>query len=173
MDVSGSIEHAVAGYFTNWLIAHPYLAWMIAHPLPSFGLSLLIVFSLWGLIKAIGRGIEQIWLILLTTPFRLLQPLLRVSWSSIRRLFGHNNAKNNLLDSQLTPTPVPARINSIIDRLQVLSQEQEALLRELATLNSPLAPKSNVNESSDTQYQSLYAKLPKFNQMWGWETSVV
>jgi hypothetical protein len=161
MDISESIEHAVAGYFTGWLTAHPYLAWMIAHPLPSFGLSLLIVFSLWGLIKAIGRGIEQIWLALLTTPFRLLQPLLRVSWSSIRRLFGHNNSRDDLLDSQ--PTPVPARIDAIIDRLHVLNQEQVALLSELSTLNSPIVPKSKVDESSDTQYQNLYAKLPKFN----------
>jgi hypothetical protein len=164
MDVSGSIEHAVTGYFTNWLGAHPYLAWMIAHPLPSFGLVLLIVFSLWGLIKAIGRGIEQIWLVLLTTPFRLLQPLLRVSWSSIRRLFGHNNnVEHNQLDSQLAQNSVSERIACITDRLQVINQEQAALLSELSTLSSPIAPNSKVDESSDTQYLNLYAKLPKFN----------
>lgn len=163
MDISSSIEHAVSGYFTNWLIAHPYLAWMISHPLPSFGLSLLIIFSLWGLIKAIGRGIEQIWLILLTTPFRLLQPILRGIWSSIQRLFGHNNTTNDRLDSQLTQTPVPERIDGIIDRLQVLNQEQAALLSELSSLSIPLAQKSKVDKLSDTQYPNLYAKLPKFN----------
>jgi hypothetical protein len=163
MDVSGSIEHAVAGYFTHWLAAHPYLAWAISHPLPSFGLTLLVIFSLWGLIKAIGRGIEQIWLVLLTTPFRLLQPVLRAIWSSIGRLFGHNQDRHDRLDSQPTQTSVPDRIDGIIDRLQVLSEEQATLLSELSSLRSPLLPTSRVDEGSDTQYQSLYAKLPKFN----------
>ena len=163
MDVSGSIEHAVAGYFTHWLVEHPYLAWMISHPLPSFGLALLLVCSLWGLIKAIGRGIEQIWLVLLTTPFRLLQPILRGIWSSIGRLLGHNRDRHDRLDSQLTQTSVPDRIDGIVNRLQVLSQEQAALLTELSTLKNPLLPKPKVDAGSDTQYQSLYAKLPKFN----------
>jgi hypothetical protein len=161
MDISESIERAVSSYLSQWLVAHPYLAWTISHPLPSVGLSLLIIFSLWGLIKAIGRGVEQIWLFLLTTPFRLLQPIFRLMWSSIRRGFGYNNSNGERVDSQLVSTHTPTRVDFIVDRLQILSQEQANLLRELSTLTGTASVISEMDIVSDTQYQDLYAKLPK------------
>jgi hypothetical protein len=132
MDIS--IEHAIVSYFTQWLTAHSYLAWIISHPLPSLGLLLLAIFSLWGLLKAVGRGIEQIWLFLLTTPFKLLQPIFRLIWRSINRIFGHNKFKGEHLESKSMPNASPERIEQIVDRLQILSQEQEVLLVELSTL---------------------------------------
>jgi hypothetical protein len=161
MDISASIEHAIATYFSQWLGSHPYLFWMISHPLPSLGLLLLTIFSLWGLIKAIGRGIEQIWLFLLSTPFKLLQPIFRVLWRSIERVFGHNNPTGDRLNSQLTKTPAPDQIISIVDRLQILHQEQETLLQELATLTDAPVVTSEHHQKSDTQYQKMYAKLLK------------
>ena len=159
MDISASIEHALANYFSQWLIAHPYLAWTIAHPLPGIGLLLLTIFSLWGLIKAIGRGIEQTWLFLLTTPFRLLQPIFGLMWSSIRGI-GHNEHSDEQLSLRSLPNS-PQRIDDIIDRLEILRQEQDALLQELSTLAGSASLKSNPGAISDTQYQNLYAKLLK------------
>ena len=159
MDISASIEHALANYFSQWLIAHPYLAWILAHPLPGIGLLLLTIFSLWGLIKAIGRGIEQIWLFLLTTPFRLLQPIFGLMWSSIRGI-GHNESSDRQLSLQSLPNK-PQRIDDIINRLEILRQEQDALIRELSALAGSAALKSNPGAISDTQYQNLYAKLLK------------
>lgn len=132
MDIS--IEHAVVNYFTQWLATHPYLAWTMSHPLPSVGLLLLIILSLWGLIKAIGRGIEQIWLFLLTTPFKLLQPIFRLMWRSIDRIFGHTKFNSEQLASKAIPNAAPERIEQIVDRLHLLSQEQKVLLVELSTL---------------------------------------
>jgi hypothetical protein len=159
MDISASIEHALANYFSQWLIAHPYLAWTIAHPLPSIGLLLLTIFSLWGLIKAIGRGIEQTWLFLLTTPFRLLQPIFGLMWNSIRGI-GHNQPSDEQLSVRSLPNS-PERIDDIIDRLEILRQEQDALLRELSTLAGSASLTSDPGAISDTQYQNLYAKLLK------------
>jgi hypothetical protein len=164
MDISTSIEQAVATYFSQWLGVHPYLGWIISHPLPGMGLLLLTIFSLWGLIKAIGRGIEQIWLFLLTTPFRLLQPMFRLMWSAIRRMFGHNSANSKQPDAGLGSISDPEQIEDlaetrskrIIDRLQILNQEQELLLSELSTL-------AGSSSTLDTQYKDLYAKLPKLN----------
>lgn len=132
MDIS--IEHAIVNYFTQWLTTHPYLAWIMSHPLPSGGLLLLIILSLWGLIKAIGRGIEQIWLFLLTTPFKLLQPIFRLMWRSINRIFGHNKFSREQLTPTAMPNAAPERIEQIVDQLHLLSQEQEVLLVELSTL---------------------------------------
>ena len=159
MDISASIEHALANYFSQWLVAHPYLAWTIAHPLAGIGLLLLTIFSLWGLIKAIGRGIEQTWLFLLTTPFRLLQPIFGLMWSSICGI-GHNEHSDEQLNLRSLPNS-PERIDDIIDRLESLRQEQDALLRELSTLAGSASLKSNPGAISDTQYQNLYAKLLK------------
>lgn len=148
MDIS--IEHAITSYFTQWLTAHAYLAWIGSHPLPSLGLLLLTIFSLWGLLKAVGRGIEQIWLFLLTTPFKLIQPILRLTWRSIQRIFGHTNSSGEQLESRVASQPQSERIERIIDRLQSLSQEQENLLGELSKLINSTTIKSKAKPKSDT-----------------------
>ncbi|WP_373540967.1 hypothetical protein [Chamaesiphon sp.] len=161
MDISESIERAISAYFAQWLFAHPYLAWTIAHPLLGLGLLLLLIFSLWGLIKAIGRAIEQVWLFLLTTPFRLLQPIFGLIWRSIRRVFGQNNVSDDRLISPAIPTPSAERIDRILDRLQCLRQEQDILLQELATLASSTSVATESGAKSDTHHQNVYAKILK------------
>jgi signal transduction histidine kinase len=159
MDIS--IEHAVANYFTHWLVAHPYLAWAISHPLASLGCLLVLIFALSGLIRAIGRGFEQIWLLLLKTPFKLLQPILRWLWRSIERIFGHNNPSAEGVESKLMPTAPSERIELILDRLQTLHQEHQELVSELSTLIATTSVKPESDSLSDTQYKNLYAKLLK------------
>jgi hypothetical protein len=161
MDIS--IEHAITTYFTQWLIAHPYLAWTISHPLPSLGLLFLTIFSLSGLIKAIGRGFEQIWLFLLKTPFKLLQPIFRLMWRSIERIFGHTNFSDEQSGLKVMSIAPPAQIERIIDRLHSLNQEQEILLRELSTLADLTSVRSEPEIISDTQYRDMSAKLPKLD----------
>ena len=148
MDIS--IEHAIASYFNQWLTAHAYLSWIISNPLPSLGLLLLAIFSLWGLFKAIGRGIEQIWLFLLTTPFKLIQPILRLVWRSIQRGLGYTSFSGEQVEAKLISSSHSERIDRIIDRLQLLSQEQANLLGELSTLMNLTTIKSKVKTRSDT-----------------------
>jgi hypothetical protein len=130
MDISSSIDRAVSSYFSNWLGQHPYLIWSISHPLLSCGLLVLAIGSLWGLFGAIGRGIEQIWLFLLKTPFKLLQPIFSKIWEISFGRLGNSTA-------------VPERIDAIVDRLQSLSQEQERLLKELSTLRNSSSDRSH------------------------------
>ena len=153
MDISQSIEHAISTYFSNWLEQHPYLAWSIAHPIPSLCLGLLAIFSLWGLIKAIGRGIEQIWVFLLKTPFKLLQPIFRAIWGSILRVLGYNRLDEAQQHAKLLHLTTAERIERIVDRLQTLSREQENLLQELSTLMGSRTIGSNTRSISDTQYK--------------------
>jgi hypothetical protein len=163
LDFSESIDRAVGSYFTHWLNAHPYLVWLGAHPLWGLGLGLLTILSVWGLIRAIGRGVEQIWLLLLTTPFKLLQPILRQLWRWVRRLFGHNKPSGDRLDTQPIPEPTTDRIATIVDRLHTLSQEQQLLLQELSTLTDATSVGLSTNPTSDTQYKNMSAKLLKLN----------
>jgi hypothetical protein len=164
MDMSESIEYAISSYFSQWMAQHPYLAWSIAHPLPSLGLILLAIFSLWGLINAIGREIEQIWLFLLKTPFKLFQPIFKLIWGSIQRIIGHTNPSASQLTEKSTQDLAAERTSQIIDRLQALSQEQDLLLQELSTLMPAAASISGTDAKSDTQCEDLSVKLPKFNQ---------
>ncbi|AFY96719.1 hypothetical protein [Chamaesiphon minutus] len=161
MDISETIDRSIGAAFNQWLVAHPYLAWIVAHPLASVGLLLLTIFSLWGLIKAIGRGIEQTWVFLLTTPFKLLQPIFGLMWRSIRRVFGHTKASVDRVEFELVSDAPAERIATIVDRLQSLNQEQEMLLQELATLTDSTSDILRTNTVSDTQYKDMYAKLPK------------
>jgi hypothetical protein len=163
MDISDSIERAISAYFSQLVFAHPYLAWTISHPLPSLGLLFLAIFSLRGLFKAIGWGIDRVWLFLLTTPFKLLQPIFQGIWSLIRSRFGHNNPSREIA----TPTvanPANERIVAVVDRLQQLSQEQDILLQELATLTNSASVATQLDRVSDTQYKNMYAKLLKLNR---------
>jgi hypothetical protein len=162
MDISDSIKRAISAYFSQLVFAHPYLAWTIAHPLPSLGLLLLAIFSLRGLFQAIGRGIDRVWLFLLTTPFKLLQPIFKGIWSLIRSRFGHNNPSREIV----TPTianPANERVAAVVARLQQLSQEQDILLQELATLADSTSVVPQIDRASDTQYKDMYAKLLKLN----------
>lgn len=164
MDFSTSIERAVANYFSQWLGAHPYLAWIFAHPLPSLGLVLLTIFCLWGLVGAIGRGIEQIWLFLLKTPFKLIQPIFRPIWRSIWSITGQTKTNERQPIPLSSATTVPEQIERVIDRLQLLNHEQETLLIELSTLVKSTSVPTDSTTISDTQYQNLYAKLPKLTK---------
>jgi hypothetical protein len=162
MDISDSIERAISVYFSQLVFAHPYLAWTISHPLPSLGLLFLAIFSLRGLFQAIGRGIDRVWLFLLTTPFKLLQPIFKGIWSLIRSRFGHNNPSQEIV----TPTianPANERIAVVVARLQQLSQEQDILLQELANLADSTSVVPQIDRASDTQYKDMYAKLLKSN----------
>lgn len=161
MDISASIDRVVTNYFTQWLIAHPYLAWTIAHPLLGLGLLLLTIFSLWGLIKAIGRAIEQIWLFLLTTPFRLLQPIVGLMWRSLRRIFGHTSASDERSDAPSLSNTTTEQIERITARLQSLRHEQDILIQELTTLAGATSVAIDPQAKSDTQPQNMYAKLLK------------
>jgi hypothetical protein len=158
MDISQSIEQAITSYFSNWLGEHFYIAWILAHPLPSLILLSVGIFLLLGLFKAIGRGMEQLWVFLLKTPFRLLQPLFRLIWRSIQRIFGHTN----LSESSLAIQTNPERIESIVDRLQTLAREQELLLGELSTLTASSVrpePRFSKGEASPTKSDTKYRKL--------------
>jgi hypothetical protein len=155
MDISESIEQAIASYFSQWLVQHPYLAWTIAHPLPSVGLVLLAIFSLWGLLRAIARGIEQVWIFLLKTPFKLLQPIFILIWRLVRRIFGHNNLSVSQIATQSVQHPTPERIEAIVDRLQTLNHEQSLLLQELSTSIGSTSVSSASELTSDTQYSNM------------------
>jgi hypothetical protein len=165
MNISESVEYAVFEYFSQLWAQHPYLAWSIAHPIFGLTLFLLGIFSLWGLMKAIGRGIEQMWLFLLKTPFRLLQPIFRSIWGSIQRRLGYNSAREVQPIAEADRNFTVDRIDLIVARLQMLNQEQDLLLQELSSLTNLAPERSETTLTTDTQAQYFSAILPKLDKI--------
>lgn len=162
--VTSPIDSTIGNYFTQWAIAHPNIAWAIEHPLMAIGLLLLVIFALAGLFKAVGRGIEKIWIWLLTTPFKLIQPMFRPLWGAIRwRSLSFGESRFGSINNN-DVSPNDNRIEQIISRLDAIHQEQETLLRELATLTKSPAQKNENEPKSTDRSASNSIQLPKFDR---------
>lgn len=111
------IPQAIQG----WLLEHPLLAWWVSHPIwAAIGL-LFSLLLLWQCLAALSYLFRQFLIALLQAPLRLGRWLLgRISW-----------AVRLLARRPPDPTPDPqTRLADILSRLDVLRQEQDALLQE-------------------------------------------
>ncbi len=150
LDFSAQIESAVTSYVDRWLTQHPYLAWSVVHPLWSVVLLLLSILVLLVIVRSIWHGFEQLILLALKTPLKLLQPLGESGWRAIARSFGQNK-DNTQLTTKSTTTEVD-RVEQIVDRLQALAQEQELLLSELAKSLGSQPPPPHLPVKSAAKY---------------------
>jgi hypothetical protein len=111
----------------SWLDAHPVVAWAIAHPLITLAIAVLIIFIFWGLLRAIARLFDELWLRILRSPLWLGQ----LVWNGGKSLTARAMVKpnNTALHQQ--------RKTEILTRLETLRLEQNQLLQELETLFAP------------------------------------
>lgn len=70
---SSSIAQSIVGPVRAWLTEHPALEWWVLHPFWSLILVVLAIALLIGLLGAIGRLTENIWLTLFQTVFKLVR----------------------------------------------------------------------------------------------------
>jgi hypothetical protein len=120
MDISRSIEDAVGSYFYHWLQEHQLIWWLIGHPVWSLVILFLSIALFVGLLGAIRRSIEQLWIGLLRTPLRMIQ--CTVIW--IRQKISRQQS----ITSLYTPD---SQINVLVSRLLQIQQEQDKLMQEL------------------------------------------
>lgn len=119
-------QHWITNPIEAWLEAHPAVAWAVNHPLLALSVLLLILFLFGGLMRAIARFTEQIWIALLQAPIKLVQWLLSLISSSYRQ---RTTAalKRRTTDQQ-------ARLAQILERLEAMRQEQDCLLQEVKAI---------------------------------------
>jgi hypothetical protein len=111
----------VAEMVQGWLMDHPVLSWGMTHPIwTGVGVALLFFMSS-GLLKAIARLTEQLWMSLLQWPLRLGQWMLNPFFKGLR---------NQGADESLAPE----QLYEIMVRLEHLQQEQTLLLKDIKTL---------------------------------------
>jgi hypothetical protein len=120
MDISKSIEQAVSSYFSRWFQEHQLIWWLVSHPGWSLFILFLSIALFVGLLGAIGRGIEQLWIGLLRSPLRMIQPTM--NW------LGQRITKQQSNISLSAPDP---QINVLVSRLCQIQQEQDKLMQEL------------------------------------------
>jgi hypothetical protein len=126
----GGVWQSVTAPIQSWLDQHPWLEWLLQHPLWLVGLFFLVIFLFAGLIQAIGRLTENIWLTLLLLPFRLVGWLaVGLVWLVRFVLGGKRNA--GVKPAELAEAKPANRLQELLDRLEVIRTEEEALLKEV------------------------------------------
>jgi hypothetical protein len=121
-------QRAIVAMVQTWLQNHPIMAWLVTHPLISTGILLSSLVLVRGLLGAIARLTERLWLTLLRAP------MLFASW-----LFGAIVGLFRQPVVAAVPIELPSpkqRLADILDRLEALKQEQDELLQEVRTLLS-------------------------------------
>jgi uncharacterized membrane protein len=117
-----SISQTLINSLEAWMATHPVLAWVMSHPLWSIALFFITLLLCWGLLGAIARLIQQLWLLLLQAPLKLL-----------RWLFGSLFKALPTLKTE-EPQGREQRLMAALDRLEALQQEQELLMQEVKTM---------------------------------------
>lgn len=121
---SDSLQGVFTAPIASWFETHPIFAWGIDHPLLTLGLLVVVLLLLSGLLQAIARFTEQIWIWLLRSPVLLIQWLFAVGRSWVRR-------KPPALPAA---TPQQERLTLILQKLETMRQEQDELLQEVRAL---------------------------------------
>lgn len=132
----GSFWYTITAPIQDWLAVHPLWNWLFAHPLWLLGFGLFIIFLLSGLLRAIGRLTEWLWLAILRLPMRLTQWIFKGVSLLVISLFG---LKRPAPPPQIASTD---RLIDIVNRLEALKQEQDELLQEVKSI---LAVRQTVN----------------------------
>ena len=129
--IVSSISNTVGTRFSIWLTQHPVIAWLVNHPLIALivGLitAILVVRLILTIYRAIASTIDRMWLAILRSPFTILKFLF--GWEAKPETTPLNTTVTNYEvtnDSQ--------KLQEIVIRLDLIQQQQQEIIRELALL---------------------------------------
>ncbi|OLP16901.1 hypothetical protein BST81_18065 [Leptolyngbya sp. 'hensonii'] len=116
------VEALLVAMFQRWIQEHPVIDWMVNHLLLTIGLGMVTILLFWGLLRAIMRFSEQVWMMVLSIPFQGLRLLFNLFQKPFKGLltFGANPSPSN-----------QERLTIILMRLEELKQEQSDLIEEM------------------------------------------
>ncbi|HIK41897.1 hypothetical protein [Thermoleptolyngbya sp. M55_K2018_002] len=123
----------------TWLAAHPIAQWLVMHPLWALGLIVGAIALLVGLLGAIGRLTENLWLRLFQVPLWLFASIFGGGFQLAKRLSQSSTRHPRKTDSD-NPTQ---QLDQILARLTELRREEEQLLVELKTLVAEAGSEAN------------------------------
>lgn len=117
MDLSKSVQEAINSSIRDWLQSHWPLGWIMTNLWLSILLLLISIVLFWGLLGAVGRGVQQGWIWLLRSPLKLIGLI-----------------KPGGVLSKIRLPSREQRINIVIQQLAENQQQQVQLLTELNDL---------------------------------------
>ncbi len=126
--ISTSVQDVVSTSITTWMTDHPMVSWFISHPLWTIALVLLALLLGWSLIGAIAQFTQRAWLFILQAPLKLAQSLSKGVLQPIKQADRLQSITLN------APQDTQKRLPEILNRLEILRQEQEALMTEIHSI---------------------------------------
>jgi hypothetical protein len=119
VDLSKSVQEAIDSSIRDWLQSHWPLGWIVTNLWLSLLLILISIVLFWGLLSALGHGVQQGWIWVLRSPLKLLSLLQPKTASFLQKL--------RLPDRE-------QRIELVMQQLVTNQQQQARLLAELSAL---------------------------------------
>jgi hypothetical protein len=119
VDLSKSVQEAIDSSVRDWLQSHWPLGWIVTNLWLSLLLLLISIVLFWGLLGALGRGVQQGWIWVLRSPLKLLSLLQPKTDGFLKKL--------RLPDRE-------QRIELLMQQLATNQQQQSRLLAELNAL---------------------------------------
>lgn len=151
-----------------WIDSHPAafwavqtMLWAIDHPIRALGVLLLLVFIIQRLLKALSYLVERALVFLLQAPFKFGRFLLQASAGFLGRLRGKEAASElEALSFELTQNTQKERLATILTRLEVIRQEQNQLLQEVAVIvASDELESGDINSSAQSNQRPRALRL--------------
>ena len=131
--ITDAIQVELSNTIHNWVAEHPLIYWALHHPLQMLGIVLLVIFLLRGLFKLIDKLIVDAWLSAFKYPFQLGSLLLGGLTKN-----NSTKASSELKKSLKLESPEQqVQLVEILQRLEVITQEQNQLLQKVTTILSP------------------------------------
>ena len=119
------MEFAIQSFFNSWVEKHPLIFWLLQHPVISLVSILLITVLLFRLFAALAQLLDKLWIWLLKSPIILIKYILGI--------------KNKTSEEVSTINPheltiEPEKISQIIQQLEIINQQQQQIMKDIATL---------------------------------------
>ena len=117
----------------NWLELHPVMLWIVSHPLISLVIAIVAIVLLLGLIKAIIKLVEKMWLNIFKAPFLSIQSIFNKKSKSVAKE-PIEVESTPIVETPVEETEKSSQLDKILERLNTIEREQKLILKEIATM---------------------------------------
>lgn len=131
---STALQNAMSATVKEWVQSHPFVFWLVAHPVVAIALFFALTLLLLGLFQALGSLVKDLWLVILKSPVKIISSIFSFSSQPPRGISGFALKKNAGSGVESMSLESQERLANILNRLEVLRQEQNQLLQEAAAI---------------------------------------
>ena len=120
----------------NWLEVHPVMLWIVSHPLISLVIAIVGIVLLLGLLKAVIKLVEKMWLDIFKAPFLTIKALFKKKSKSVEEKKPIEVESTPIEETPVDQTDNSSPLDIILERLNTIEREQKLILKEIATIKN-------------------------------------